>query len=179
MIIFEQKKAGKIVTILLIALAIVQFLYYDPILPEQIASHFNLKGQPDNWSGKRVVLFTHLGLILFFALVFQFAGWLTCKIPEALINLPRKSYWLALERKQLTLDSIATFLIWIGNVSIVFFVVIFNLVYQANLSSNPRTANFWFALIIFLLAIGYMVFFFFKRFYNIPLHDRGKYRLNQ
>lgn len=172
MIIFEQKKTGRFVTLLLIALSVVQFLYYDPILPDQIASHFNWQGQPDHWSSKRVVLFTHIGLILFFALMFQSIGWLTFKIPERFINLPHKSYWLAPERKRQTLNSIATFFIWIGNVNVLFFMVIFNLGYQTNLTSNPKTANFWFALIIYLLAIGYMGLFLFKRFFNIPLQDR-------
>lgn len=169
MIIFDQKKTAKIVTLLLVLLSIVQLAYYNSILPDQIVSHFNLKGQPDNWSNKQNVLFGHFGLIFFFASMFLFTSWLTFRLPDSFVNLPHKNYWLAPQRRKQTLDAVATFLIWIGNVVIIFFMVIVNLSYQVNLNSDQKSSNLWFALIIFLATIAYMIYLLFRRFHRIPL----------
>lgn len=168
MIIFEQKKLGTIITLLLVFLAIIQFAYYHSILPDRIASHFNLMGQPDNWSSKNAVMLFHLGLVIFFAVLFHFLSWITYKIPESLINLPNKNYWLAPERKKQTLNSLSIFFIWMGNVAIIFFMVIFNLAYQVNVSPNDKSYNFWIALILFIIANVYMIYHLFKRFRKIP-----------
>ena len=168
MIIFEQKKLGSITTLLLVLVAFIQFAYYYSTLPDQIASHFNLKGQPDAWSNKNAVMLFHLVLIIFFAILFRFISRLTFKVPESLINLPNKKFWLSPERKNQTLNSLATFSIWLGNVLIIFLLVIFNLTYQANFSDNQQTYNFWWALMLFVLANGYMIYHLIKRFRNIP-----------
>lgn len=169
MIIFEQKKWGTIVTIVLLFLSIIQLVHYHPILPDRIASHFNLMMQPDKWSAKNTVMFFNLALILFFALLFHFLSWLIYKMPESFINLPDKSYWLAPERKKHTLNSLAAFFIWMGNVTIVFLIVTFNLVYQANSSPDQKTHNFWLALFLFLFTIGFMIYHGFKRFQKKPI----------
>lgn len=157
---------------MLVVLSIAQLAYYNSILPDQIVSHFNLKGEADNWSNKRDVLFGHLGLILFFASMFLFTSWITFKLPDSFVNLPHKNYWLAPERRKQSLDSIATFLVWIGNVVIIFFMVIVNLSYQVSLDANQKSTNFWFALIIFLATIGYMIYLLFRRFHSIPLANQ-------
>lgn len=169
MIIFEGKKSGRVVTVALIFAAIAQWFYFYPILPDQIISHFNLTMQPDRWSSKNAVMSLHLGLVFGFALLFHFMAWCIGKIPTSWINLPEKNYWLSAERKTQSIHSLSTFFIWLGNVILIFIVVMFHLSYQANLSPVPKTNNFLAALGLFLMTIGFMIYHLFKRF-----HTKGR-----
>lgn len=168
MIIFEQKNLGIICTIALILVTIAQLLYYYPLLPDRIASHFSFKMQPDRWSPKNMVMLLDLSLMLAFAALFHFVAWIMGKFPTSWINLPNKDYWLCPDRKGQTLNQLATFFIWFGNVTLLFIVVTFNLTYQANLSSNQKAHNFWVALVLFLITIGFMIYHLLKRFGSIP-----------
>ncbi|MDZ7264543.1 MAG: DUF1648 domain-containing protein [candidate division KSB1 bacterium] len=168
MIIFEQKRLGTVVTVALVLLAIVQVMYYSPILPDRIASHYNLMLQPDRWADKNSMLISNIAVVLIMALLFQSLSWLVYKLPPSTINLPHKTYWLAAERKKQTLDSIASFLIWLSNVTLLLITVVFNLIYQANISSGKFTHNFWFAIAIYFLTVTYMIYHLFKRFQKVP-----------
>lgn len=164
MIIFEQKTLGTLVTVTLILITLAQIFYYHPILPERIPVHFDLAMQPDRWAAKNTAFLLHLGITLFFALLFHLMNWIFYKIPDSWINLPHKDYWLAPERKKQTFDALTTFFIWLGNVTMLFVTIVFNLTYQANFAYDQSGHKFWFAFGFFLLTIGYMVFHLFKRF---------------
>lgn len=164
MIIFEQKTLGTFVTVTLILITLAQIFYYHPILPERIPVYFDLTMQPDRWVAKNTALLLHLGITLFFALLFHLMNWICYKIPDSWINLQHKDYWLAPERKKQTLDALTTFFIWLGNVTMLFVTIVFNLTYQANFAYDRFAHKFWFALVFFLLTIGYMVFHLFQRF---------------
>lgn len=167
MIIFEQKKLGIFVAFALILVTIAQLFYFHPILPSRIASHFNLMMEPDRWASKNVMMLLHLGVILFFAGLFHFAAWIIGKIPISLINLPEKEYWLSSERKTSTLNALGTFFIWLGNVNLLFINVTFQISYQANLSANKKAHNFWAALLLFLVTIGFMIYHLLHRFRRV------------
>ncbi len=168
MIIFEQKKLGIFCTIALVLVTMAQLFYYHPLLPDRIASHFNLMMQPDRWSPKNAVMLLDLSLILAFAGLFHLIAWVIGKFPTSWINLPNKDYWMRPERKGQTLNQLATFFIWLGNVTLLFIVVTFNLTYQANLSPGQKAHNFWVALGLFLITLAFMIYHLFKRFSTIP-----------
>lgn len=168
MIIFEQKKTGLIVTIVLVLLTILQLSYYYPLLPDRIASHYDLRLEPDRWSDKKVALFLNLGIVIFIALLFQCMNWLIYKLPASSINLPHKDYWLAPERKKQTLDSLASFFVWLGNVTLLLITIVFNLIYQANISPSGLTSNFWFAVVVYFITVIYMIYQFYRRFQRVP-----------
>ncbi len=48
-----------------------------PSLPEQVPTHFNLKGEPDGWSGRLVASFVLPGLIVLPLLFMGFGDWLS------------------------------------------------------------------------------------------------------
>lgn len=168
MIIFEQNKLGRFVTVALVLLSIAQTFYFHPKLPPHIASHFNLMMQPDKWSPKNAVIALHLGITFGMAGLFYFLSWIIGKLPTDWLNLPNRNYWLASERKKQTVTTLATFLIWLGNVILLFLIVTFNLIYQANLISGQKIKNFWVSLALFLVTIGFMIYHLFKHFGTRP-----------
>lgn len=92
-----------LILILLLAVALIgEFAYRYHQLPAMMASHFNAQGVPDGWMPKEQFAAVYVGLFLFMGLgtAGLIAGiWF---IPVAMINLPRKQYWLAPEREQTT-----------------------------------------------------------------------------
>ncbi len=83
-------------------------------MPEQVVSHFDAMGRANGWSSKSSFAITMILLHMFLATLFGGIGSLLPKIPDSLINLPNRAWWLAPARRQETLDWIAARLSWFG-----------------------------------------------------------------
>ena len=66
--------------ILLLAMIVIS-LYYYPLLPDRIATHFDLSGNPDGWGNKYVALFFPLIMSAIFAIITLFLVPLARKYP--------------------------------------------------------------------------------------------------
>ena len=141
--------------LLLLVLAFLQYTYFAPLLPEQIASHFDAAGRADGWSPKGDFFALNLAFVVGMALLFLgLAAWLA-KIPNEWISLPHKDYWLAPERRAATLETLQQQMEWLAATTVALLLGITQLTIQANLDGGdawPRDA-FW------LLFGGYMVCF--------------------
>ncbi|MBL7793300.1 MAG: DUF1648 domain-containing protein [Saprospiraceae bacterium] len=51
----EDYRFLDLVSLLFVVASIVIAVYYYPQLPEKIPTHFNLRGEPDDWNGKNMV----------------------------------------------------------------------------------------------------------------------------
>src|SRR4029078_12585355 len=71
-------------------------------LPERVATHFDFRGQHDGWmSGQGYLAFmTVFGLV--FPLVPAALCLLVRLLPDSLINLPHREYWLGAEEPRHT-----------------------------------------------------------------------------
>jgi len=81
-----------------------------PHLPNLVASHFDERGQPDQWvSRSSFVMFSLIfeSAQIFVLLMISFIFSFICKfLPDSLINLPHRDYWLAPERRAETKNCI-------------------------------------------------------------------------
>ncbi|MBN2711517.1 MAG: DUF1648 domain-containing protein [Planctomycetes bacterium] len=72
-----------------------QVIYFYPGLPDVIAVHFNMAGEPDRWIEKWRFILEWGGisglLNLFFLVLMLFIS----KVPAKLISAPNKDYWFA------------------------------------------------------------------------------------
>jgi len=163
-------RAGRWILGLPFAAMAAQILYYAPRLPERLASHFDIAGNPDGWSSKGAFFAIFAVGMLVVAFVFLGIALLIPRLPHSLINLPRKDYWLAPERRRETWDFIARRLIEFTFAIQVFFVGILQLSIQANLTSEgPRlAAGFWILLGVFLGFTAVWLVFFIGRFLRVP-----------
>ena len=158
-----------IVLLILFALAFAQWQDAYPRLPDRIATHFDGAGHPNGWSSKDsfgIIMAVILGLFLLPMLVtIAIVG----KVPDHLINLPRKDYWLAPERRAETISFINRQLLWMSVGFVAFGVYVNHLVIEANLVTPPRlSANFLWALVALLVALAIWLVRFIRSFTRIP-----------
>lgn len=140
-------------------------------LPDLVASHFNGSGEADGWTSKSSLMITYYSVVSIMISIFVIIVVLINKIPDNMINLPNKSYWLEKSRREESIESIRNYLSWIGIVSILFMVFVFSEIYSANIK---RTYNIgdsvWIYLVILLISIIFIIIKISLRFNKIEKH---------
>ncbi len=135
---------SRVIILLLVVLAVVQYLYYEPLLPERVATHYDGRGIANEWASKDVFLLGNLGAVVGFAVLFLGLTSLTTKIPNYWINMPNKDYWLAPERRAETLGQLQRQMEWLGAATIALILAIGQLSIEANLRNAPMdNRTFW------------------------------------
>lgn len=145
--------AGRLFGVFSLAL-VAQGLYYYPQLPERVASHFGASGAADGWSSKTSFFLVEALVVALMVVLFWGLPLAMARIPDGLINLPNKAYWLAPERREATFEAIRDGLLWCGVATLALIFVIFHWAIQANLEPPPRLpgSGMW------LLLAGYLGF---------------------
>lgn len=121
------------VFMLLCVACVAHALYYYPRLPAQVARHFGESGQPNAWCSKMQFLVLYVGTVSVMVLTFLGIGLALPKLPDWALNIPRKDYWLAPERRQPTVARVATSLLWLGSLNMVLLLDIFHQSFQVHL----------------------------------------------
>lgn len=120
----------------LISMSVLQIMYYYPLLPETVASHFDINGNPNGCSSKGPFIGTYIFVMLVMLFSFLALPALFKYMPFSLINLPNKDYWLAPERKGETFQIIAEKMLSFGNATTLFLIITFQLAFEANLNTS-------------------------------------------
>jgi serine/threonine-protein kinase len=108
-----------------------------PMLPQRIATHFNAAGYPNRWSSPTALL-SQIGAQLgFMVALFVAAGWVG-RLPDQLVNLPNKDYWLAPERRAATFDALRDWMRWFLIFVLAMLAFVETTSLHANLTPNPR-----------------------------------------
>ena len=141
----------------LVVLFIAHFVYYYPLLPETVASHFDADGVPNGWMSKTAFVVI-LGATFLFT-VGSTAG-VALLLPHVHngVNVPNREFWMAPERRATTLALISASLIWIACTVVTLLLVINYFVCRLNIEGEkslvlPMTPT----LLVFLAAIGTIV----------------------
>ncbi len=99
------------------------------------------------------MLFQTLLQTLFPWLLVAIGQWVG-KLPNAVINMPNKDYWLAPARRDESLQWMAGMLSWVAVLMSIFLGCIGHLTYRANLTGeNLALGPFLGVLVLFLLAV--------------------------
>ncbi len=114
-------------------LCIYQAWHYYPQLPERVASHFGPHGHPDSWTTKKSFIRFYLLFIAGITVFFSLIGLLTEKVPASLMNMPNKEYWMAPERRQSTLDLLASSFFWFASATMILLLDMFYQTFQVQL----------------------------------------------
>jgi uncharacterized membrane protein len=126
------------IMVLLVLASVVQTLYYYPQLPEVVASHFNSSGIANGWQPKGVFFGIYGGVIMLLVLIFSASTLFIDRVPDTLINLPRKDYWLAPERRAETFTFINGQMMLFGNATLVLIFMVFHFAIRANLTPQKQ-----------------------------------------
>jgi len=158
------RKISLAVFLVLCVLSVVQVVYYYPLLPERVASHFGPSGQPDAWSTKQSFITLYLIVMGFLTLVFLGMGFCMSKIPVSLINMPNKDYWLSPGRRQETFDFMSHYFLWFASATLMLMLDMFYQTFQVNLGkanslSHPVASLAFYIGFAILWSIGLVIRF--------------------
>ena len=163
-----MRQVGICLLVIALAVTAAQIIVYGPRLPDRVASHFDVGGRADAWMSK----WLYIGL--FVAIQIGLAGFLigigrfTSRLPDSMINIPNKEYWLHEDRRAQTFRALDSMMIWLAALTALFIVTVFQLTIQANLA-KPEARSLAMAplissLVVFLAAIGITICVFYRRF---------------
>lgn len=126
-----------------------------PFLPERVATHFDGAGRPNGWMSRTGHLAFTLALGTGLPAVMVGTCFMVRYLPARMINIPRREYWLAPERRALTSTYLFRHSIWLGCLSVSFVLCIHLLILQANTGglAQPNLSS----PAILALAGGYVV----------------------
>lgn len=135
------------------------------ILPDTVAMHFGVHGEPDGWGPNYVNVLVMAGveLLLFLSV------WLMAKVPPRLMNVPNKAYWVNPENLPLARARMEFFRLRIGSVFFMFLFILGLMTIQANLTKGGRLnmTIFWFvSMVVMLYTLSWVVVF--RRAFRIP-----------
>ncbi|HEY6010488.1 MAG TPA: DUF1648 domain-containing protein [Nitrospirota bacterium] len=128
-----MRNLSRIIFIIILLLGLVQAVYYYPLLPDRVASHFGVSGNPDAWSSKDSFMKIYGIAILVVAVLFSGIGFLLRKAPTSLINLPNKAYWLSPEQRDETVDGLSRQFLWPGSATLLLIQDIFHQAFNVQL----------------------------------------------
>ena len=143
----------------LVALALVQTVYFYPQTPALVASHFDGAGQADGWSSRGGFFGLYLLMVALLVAVFFYAPrWSQrrgLKVPDA-------EYWLAPERIEQTRAWFRRQMLVSGIVHLLLAIGVFQLAIDANLNGPRRISSGVFMLLgaYFVFLAGWLIHFF-------------------
>lgn len=148
------------IVLFLFGLAIAQSIYFYPLLPDAVGSHFDAAGKVNGSSTKFsyfIVYFVSLLTTSSFMLVLSS---ILKYLPTSSINLPHREYWLSDNRREQTLNFFNGHMSWVGVATMTLMIAIFHLTFLANLSPTKNLNVFlpWTIFgAFFLFMIGWVV----------------------
>ena len=119
--------------VFLVFIGLVQANYHAAHLPRVIATHFGKGGMANGWQTKGVSFYTEAVLVLLTAAIAFGVPRLIEMVPLYLVNLQNKEYWFAPERRAETLAHFRAQFAWFGCAMLAFLLVVYELVFRANL----------------------------------------------
>ena len=120
--------------------------------PARVPSHFDLAGQPNAWASRDEMFFLQVGVTLGIAALFIGVSRLLRSVPAGRINLPNKGYWLAPERREETMDRLASSFDVFACATVLLLTVVFELTSRAG--HGGGLATLWFLPVL----VAYLVF---------------------
>jgi len=161
---------GPLILLMLLYLAFLGYLLLTSgQVPARVATHFNIHGQPNGWMSRSSLLrfMSLVGSLL--PLVIIGAVNLGRLFPSAL-NMPRKKFWLAPERRHETFRYLSRQGLWFACIIVLFMIGLQFTLVQANAQSPVQLSmplHFVFAG-TFLAAIALWIMVIIRHFLRVP-----------
>jgi len=125
-------KKMRVLFVAAVMLGIAEMYIFYPQMPERMAVHFNATGAADGW-GPKDGFFKAMGIpFAILAILFGTLPLFLKRLPDALINLPNREYWLAPERRDETMSRLAGLLLLLITLTLLMMDGILYLCFRAN-----------------------------------------------
>lgn len=118
-----------------------------------IAIHFGPSGEANRWTDKPG--FIALSALVSCVVLGLFGGLalLGPKIPDEVVNLPRKEYWLAPERREATRRKMSALFSWLGCMGVLLLGVGNESIYRTNVTGGSDAAALGFRVMLALATV--------------------------
>ncbi|MFO1042560.1 MAG: CehA/McbA family metallohydrolase [Planctomycetaceae bacterium] len=136
------------------------------LLPEKVATHFDITGLPDGWMSRTLHLI-FIGLFgIGFPLLIIGICWSVRYVSPVTINIPHRDYWLAEERRLESVDFVFRHSIWLGCLGIAFITGLHWAVVLANRQQPPHLSTPMILGIAggFIAGVTVWIIFLYRRF---------------
>lgn len=166
----DDPRLPRLLYAFLVLACLLMMAYYYPQMPQTMAAHFAADGLPNGWQPRGTFFALMLLITASSAVVTFFAPWQIASKSNDRINLPNKQYWLAPERREQTMQSIAAMMGWFGCGLLFALISGTYLAIRANLAADHRF-NSEIMLTVLGLFFGGLVSLivgFVRRFQRIP-----------
>lgn len=149
---------------------VVSLFVSQEMLPERVATHFNMTGQPDGWMSRT----KHLTFMAVFSTVLPLfiigICWATRFLPVSLVNIPYQDYWLAEPQRTDSVSFLGWHSIWIGCLMEALMIALHWLTVMANHRQPVELPMSWgLGLIVpFLIGVAVWIGVLYRRFGTPP-----------
>jgi hypothetical protein len=110
-------------------------------MPERVATHFDWRGQPNGWMSSQ----GYLAFMAVFGLVFPLVPAGLCLLlrflPDSLINVPHREYWLAPERRGETAGYLIRHMLRLSSMMSALTIVLHQVTFEANQQVPAQLSN--------------------------------------
>ncbi|MBC8143148.1 MAG: DUF1648 domain-containing protein [Armatimonadetes bacterium] len=148
-----------------VAVSAGQILILSPLLPATVASHFGTNNRADGFMPREAFVAGQWVMTAVISALFLLLPALIRVIPDDMINLPDKEYWLAPERRETTLRYFADRIYAFGAATLALLAGVTQQVYTANIGgSHTLGSATGIYIVAFLLYTGVWVYGLLRRF---------------
>jgi uncharacterized membrane protein len=165
-----SSRLPKLVFVLLAAYAAIHFSSYYPQLPNVVASHFNGHGATNGWQTKPAFFAVFVGASVLATVIGFGIPRIISAMPQQLINLPNKQYWLSADHLAEAQALLNTYFAWFGCAVFLIIILTFDYVIQSNLhpDNRPDVSHMWHILVGFLAFVPAWIIRLLARFLRTP-----------
>jgi uncharacterized membrane protein len=139
----------------LVAVALLQSVFYYPQMPAVVASHFDGTGVANGWSSRNVFFAIYLAMVAMLIGIFICLPRRSGERGKLRMNIPNREYWLAPQRRGQTMEFFRRQMMVLGIVHLLLAIFTVQLAILANLQQESRLhASMWWALGSYFLFLG-------------------------
>ena len=146
-----------VILVVLTIVSVVQHAWYWPQLPDRVATHWGIDGQPNDWMTRTAATLTLCGLQIGVPLFLVAVTSLASRLPDSMINIPNRDYWLHSDRRSATLFWMNQMLAWIAVLTSLFMIGIGHLTFVANKTGSGLHVGFFVAALGAYLACVFSI----------------------
>ena len=122
-----------------IVFVVLQITYY-PQMPDNVAIHFNAKGEVNGWMQKNMNLGISCFIIIMITSTIFVSPYLVRILSPDLINVPKKEYWLSANNKERLIRILSKYLYSIGLATNILMIFVFDQLYRFNIHTIDKVS---------------------------------------
>lgn len=153
----ETGRAAAVACLLVYAGYLVFVFATSAQLPERVATHFGAEGRANGWMSRQGYLIFEVVFPLLIGALLVGTASLASRFPARFVNLPRKDFWLAPERRALAAGLLRSRMAWLACLMTLFFGGLHALTIQANRCQPAQLPMGGLLLVVMAFLIAVMI----------------------